>query len=60
MADNTPDDRTPLWAWILIIAALAMLIGVLIKSLSTGGSPNDIVRAPGAPWAEAGRVAHPG
>jgi hypothetical protein len=30
-------ERTPLWGWVVIIAAVAMFVGLLLKSLSTGG-----------------------
>jgi hypothetical protein len=36
MADNQGYERTPLWGWVLIIAAIAALIGVVLKALSTG------------------------
>jgi len=36
VADNQGYDRTPLWGWVLYIAALAMCIGLIVKSLSTG------------------------
>jgi hypothetical protein len=31
------DGGTPWWGWVLILAALAMLAGVLVKALGTGG-----------------------
>jgi hypothetical protein len=34
MPDNY--DRTPLWGWVLYIAALAMFIGLVVKTLGTG------------------------
>jgi len=37
VADNQGYDRTPLWAWVLYVAALAMFIGLIVKSLGTGG-----------------------
>jgi len=37
VADNQGYDRTPLWGWVIILAALAMFIGLVVKSLSTGG-----------------------
>ena len=36
VADNQGYDRTPLWGWVLYVAALAMFIGLIIKSLGTG------------------------
>ena len=36
MADNQGYDRTPLWGWVLYLAALCMFIGIVIKALSTG------------------------
>jgi hypothetical protein len=36
MTDGTPGSRTPLWGWVLILVALAMLVGLLIKTLGTG------------------------
>lgn len=38
MADNMPDYRTPMWGWILIVIVLAMIVGMVIKVLSTGSS----------------------
>jgi hypothetical protein len=34
--DRSPYGGTPWWGWALIIVALAMMVGVLVKSLSTG------------------------
>jgi hypothetical protein len=36
VADNQGYDRTPLWGWVLYIAALAMFIGLVVKALGTG------------------------
>jgi hypothetical protein len=36
MTDGPPDSRTPLWGWVLILIALAMFAGLLIKTLGTG------------------------
>jgi len=36
VADNQGYDRTPLWGWVLYIVALAMFIGLIVKTLSTG------------------------
>jgi hypothetical protein len=36
MADNQDYERTPLWGWVLIVAAAAALIGVVVRALSTG------------------------
>ena len=35
MADQY--DRTPWWGWLLILGALAMFVGLIVKSVSTGG-----------------------
>jgi hypothetical protein len=36
---DAPDyDRTPWWGWVLMVAAAAMFIGLILKSLSTGTS----------------------
>jgi hypothetical protein len=34
--DAPNDGGTPLWGWVLILIALAMIVGMLVKSLSTG------------------------
>jgi hypothetical protein len=34
MPDNY--DRTPLWGWVLYVLALAMFIGLVVKTLGTG------------------------
>ena len=34
MTDNY--DRYPLWGWVLIVIALAMFVGLLVKTLGTG------------------------
>jgi hypothetical protein len=39
MADNQGYDRTPLWGWVLVVIALAMFVGLLVKTLGTGGHP---------------------
>jgi hypothetical protein len=36
VADNQGYDRTPLWGWLLVVIALAMFIGLLVRTLSTG------------------------
>jgi hypothetical protein len=28
---------TPWWGWLLILAALAMFVGLIVKSIATGG-----------------------
>ena len=35
MADSH-DGGTPWWGWVIIVAALAMFAGLLIKTLGTG------------------------
>jgi len=37
MTDNQNYERTPLWGWVIIIAAAAMFVGLIVKSLGTGG-----------------------
>ena len=37
MAENQNYDRIPLWGWVLIIVAVAMVVGLLVKTLGTGG-----------------------
>jgi hypothetical protein len=39
MSDNQGYNRTPLWGWVLIIAALAMFVGLIVKTLGTAGTP---------------------
>lgn len=36
MAENRDYNRTPLWGWVLIIGALAMFVGLIVKTLGTG------------------------
>ena len=36
MAENRDYNRTPLWGWVLIIGALAMFVGLVVKALGTG------------------------
>jgi hypothetical protein len=36
MPDSQQYNRTPLWGWVLILIALAMIVGMVIKVLSTG------------------------
>jgi len=36
VTDNQGYDRTPLWGWVLVVVVLAMFIGLVVKSLSTG------------------------
>ena len=36
MSESQQYSRTPLWGWLLIVIALAMLVGMVIKALSTG------------------------
>jgi len=36
VADNAPDGRTPLWGWVLIIAALVMFVALIVHTLGTG------------------------
>ena len=36
VADNQGYDRMPLWGWVLVVIALAMFIGLLVRTLSTG------------------------
>ena len=37
MSDNSHDGRTPLWGWVLIVAALAAFAALILHALSTGG-----------------------
>ena len=37
MPDAREYDRTPLWGWVVLIAAVAMMVGLVFKALSTGG-----------------------
>ena len=37
MADNQNYDRTPLWGWVVIVIAAAMFVGLVVKTLGTGG-----------------------
>jgi hypothetical protein len=37
VADNQNYDRMPLWGWVLIVIALAMFVGLFVRTLSTGG-----------------------
>jgi hypothetical protein len=37
MADDYRGGGTPLWGWVLILVVLAMFVGVVVKSLATGG-----------------------
>ena len=37
MADTSHDSGTPWWGWVVIIVVVAMFIGLLVKSLGTGG-----------------------
>jgi hypothetical protein len=37
VADSSQEHGTPWWGWVLILAAVAMLAGMVIKALSTGG-----------------------
>jgi len=37
MADDYRSGGTPLWGWVLIVAAVAMFAGVVYRSLATGG-----------------------
>jgi hypothetical protein len=37
MTDGPPDSRTPLWGRVLILISLAMFVGLVIKTLGTGG-----------------------
>ena len=39
MSDKQGYNRTPLWGWVLIIAALAMFVGLIVKTLGTAGTP---------------------
>ncbi len=36
MAGDQGYDRTPLWGWVLLIAAVAMFVGLIVKALGTG------------------------
>jgi len=36
VADNQGYDRTPLWGWVLIVIVVAMFIGLIVRTLSTG------------------------
>jgi len=36
VTDSNQYNRTPLWGWVLILVALAMFVGMVIKALSTG------------------------
>jgi hypothetical protein len=36
VTDSDQYSRTPLWGWLLIVIALAMLVGMVIRALSTG------------------------
>jgi hypothetical protein len=35
--DASYDSRTPVWGWLIIIVAIAMFVGLVLKALSTGG-----------------------
>ena len=35
MADPAYDNGTPWWGWVLIVAALAMFVGLIVKSLGS-------------------------
>lgn len=37
MSDNPQSSGMPAWGWLLIVIALAMLAGLIYKTLSTGG-----------------------
>ena len=37
MPDNREYDRTPLWGWVVLLVAAAMMIGLVVKALGTGG-----------------------
>ena len=37
MADDYRDGGTPLWGWVIIVAALAMFAALIYKSFATGG-----------------------
>jgi hypothetical protein len=39
VAEAPDDGKTPLWGWVLIIAAATMLVALVVVSLSSGGSP---------------------
>ncbi|HUQ83872.1 MAG TPA: hypothetical protein VM076_22170 [Gemmatimonadaceae bacterium] len=37
MSDSSHDDgRTPLWGWVLIVAALTAFVSLIVHALSTG------------------------
>ena len=37
MSDKQDYDRTPLWGWVIILIAAAMFVGLIVKTLQTGG-----------------------
>jgi hypothetical protein len=37
VAPYPAENGTPWWGWLLILVAIAMLVGVVVKSMSTGG-----------------------
>ena len=37
MPDNREYDRTPLWGWVVLIVAVAMMVGLVFTALGTGG-----------------------
>ena len=37
MSDNQGYDKTPLWGWVIILIAAAMFVGLIVKTLQTGG-----------------------
>ena len=36
MAEQPDDGRTPLWGWVIIVAALAMIVALFVVTLGTG------------------------
>jgi len=39
VSDSPQYSGTPWWGWLIIVVAAAMLVGVVLKAVSTGGSP---------------------
>ena len=37
MSDKQDYDRTPVWGWVVILIAAAMFVGLIVKTLGTGG-----------------------
>ena len=37
MSDQAPDGGTPVWGWVIILAAVAMFVALIVHTLGTGG-----------------------